>query len=180
MTMGLGRPRLLVSAILVAALAAGCGSSSHATASTADPAAVSVIRDWAAALRRGDVNRAAAYFALPSHFVNGADTTGAVPLITIHDRAEAEAINATLPCGAILISARQRHGYIDALFRLTDRAGVGAGCGSGVGQLARTDFVIVRGHIVDWIRAPLAGPNPGIPSPRRVIPAQPSSTNPSV
>lgn len=168
---------MLASAIVVAALAAGCGSSSH---TSADPAAVSVIRDWASALRRGDVARAAAYFALPSYFVNGADTTGAVPVITIHDRAEAEAINVTLPCGAILVSARQRHGYIDALFRLTDRAGVGAGCGSGVGQFARTDFVIARGHIVDWVRAPLAGPNPGLPSPRRQIPAQPSTTNPAV
>jgi hypothetical protein len=120
----------------------------------ADPAAVGVIRAWTSALRRGDLRGAARYFALPSEFINGSDASGQVPVLAIRTRAEAEAVNATLPCGAVFISADQRGRYVNALFRLTERPGLGAGCGPGVGQLARTNFVIAGGHIVRWIRAP--------------------------
>jgi hypothetical protein len=100
------------------------------------------------------VRGAARFFALPSEFVNGADSNGDVPVITIHTRPEAAALNASLPCGAVFISADQRGRYVNALFRLTDRPGPGGGCGSGVGQVARTNFVIAKGRIVEWIRAP--------------------------
>jgi hypothetical protein len=184
--MGGARVRLVASVLPASAVTAGCGSASpaaHPRRPPADSAAVQVIRHWAAALRRGDVNGAAAYFALPSRFVNGSDASGAVPIITIHNRAEAAAINATLPCGAVLVSTVQRRRYIDALFRLTNRVGVGAGCGAGVGQLARTDFVIAGGRIVDWVRVPVAGGNPGgenIPAPGPLVPASPSTTTPVV
>jgi hypothetical protein len=146
-------------------MGAGCGSShSHAptrgTSQTApvlaDPSEVAVIRGWSSALRRGDVAGAARYFALPSEFVNGA--AGA---IAIHTEAQARAANASLPCGAVLLSATRRGRFISALFRLTDRPGPYAGCGSGAGALARTNFVIADGHIVDWIRAPEGGGSPG-------------------
>jgi hypothetical protein len=120
----------------------------------ADAAAVRVIRAWSSALRRGDVRGAARYFALPSEFINGADANGNVSVITIHTLAEAAAVNATLPCGAVLISTDQRGRYVNALFLLTDRTGQGGGCGSGTGQVARTNFVVSGGRIVQWIRAP--------------------------
>jgi len=99
--------------------------------------------------RRGDVNGAARFFALPSEFINGPDEA-----LAIHTEAEARAANATLPCGAQLISAVRRGRFISALFRLTNRPGPDGGCGSGAGQLARTNFVIVDGRILAWIRAP--------------------------
>ena len=113
-----------------------------------------VIRAWSTDLRRGDVDGAARYFALPSRFINGPDGEGQVPVITIENHAEAVLVNETLPCGAVFISADQRGRYINALFRLTDRPGTGAGCGSGAGHAARTNFVIAAGRIVEWIRAP--------------------------
>jgi hypothetical protein len=148
----------------------------------ADPAAVRVIRAWSSALRRGDVRGAARYFAIPSEFINGSDSNGEVPVIAIHTQGEAEAVNATLPCGADFISADQRGRYVNALFRLTDRPGPGGGCGSGTGQVARTNFVIVGGRIVQWIRAPEdPGDNssPGAP-PGPAVPSTPQSASPVI
>jgi hypothetical protein len=124
-----------------------------------DPGAVSVIRGWADALRRGDVVAAARYFALPSEMINGV-------VIRIHSIAQAAYANATLPCGARFISADMRGRYINALFRLTGRPGAGgSNCGSGAGQTARTNFMIADGRIVEWIRAPDdPGDNGGAPS----------------
>ncbi len=117
--------------------------------------AVAVITAWSDALRRGDVRSAAGYFALPSVMINGGDTSGAAIVVTIGTRAQAEVANASLPCGARFISADQRGRYVNALFRLTGRPGPGGSdCGTGAGQTARTNFVIVRGRIVEWIRAP--------------------------
>jgi hypothetical protein len=150
----------------------------------ADPAAVSVIRKWSSALRRGDVRGAARYFALPSEFINGADASGNVPVIVIHNEREAEAINATLPCGAVFLSADQRGPYVNVLFRLTNRPGLGGGCRSGAGQVARTNFVVAHGRIVRWIRAPDdPGDNPGAgapPVPTTPSPATPPSSGPQV
>jgi hypothetical protein len=116
---------------------------------------VDVIRAWADALRRGDVQAAAGYFALPSVMINGTDASGAALEIMIGTRSQAEAANATLPCGARLISADQRGRYVNALFRLTGRPGLGGtDCGGGVGTTARTNFVIAHGRIVEWLRAP--------------------------
>jgi hypothetical protein len=117
--------------------------------------AVNVIRAWSDALRRGDVRGAARYFALPSVMINGGDSSGSALLITITTAAQAEAANETLPCGAQLVSTDRRGRYVNALFRLTGRPGPGGSdCGGGVGQTARTNFVIAHGRIVEWIRAP--------------------------
>lgn len=86
--------------------------------------------------------------------INGPDANGDAIVIRIHDRAEAEAANLTLPCGAKFISADQRGRYVNALFELTNRPGPGGGCGAGIGQTARTNFVISARRIVEWIRAP--------------------------
>jgi hypothetical protein len=139
---------------------------------------VAVIRAWSDALRRGDLRTAARYFALPSVMVNGTDASGAALVIAIGTRGEAEAANASLPCGAQFISADQRGRYVNALFRLTGRAGVGgSSCGTGVGQTARTNFVIAHGLIVEWIRAPDdPGDNGGSTAP---APANPETLPPS-
>ena len=62
------------------------------------PAAIAarhVINDWLRALRRGDVKRAAHYFALPSKFQN------ATPVLTVSSEEERIAVNVSLSCGAV-------------------------------------------------------------------------------
>lgn len=134
---------------------------------------VAVIRAWADALRRGDVHAAARYFAIPSVMINGTDASGGAVVITIGTLAEAAAANETLPCGARLLSADQRGRYVNALFRLTGRPGPGgSNCGTGAGQTARTNFVIVGGRIVEWIRAPDDPGDNGTP-PAQTVPSVP-------
>jgi hypothetical protein len=124
------------------------------TGIAANASAVAVIKAWSTALRRGDIRTAASYFKLPSELVNGIGATGDLELIRIRSLAQAEVANQSLPCGAKFISADQRGRYVNALFKLTGRTGPGAGCGSGAGQTARTNFLIAGGRIVQWIRAP--------------------------
>ncbi len=156
------------------------------TGIAADPAAVAVIRNWSDALRRGDVRGAARYFATPSEMINGPDSGGVTPVLRIRNLAEAEAANATLPCGAKLISTDLRGRYVNARFVLTDRPGLGGGCGSGTGLSARTNFVIAGGRIVEWIRAPddprdsQSGPPTTPPTPPNAPANPPQSAGPSV
>jgi hypothetical protein len=102
-----------------------------------------------------------------------------VPVIAIHALGQAEAVNATLPCWAEFISADR---YVNVLFLLTDRAGPRGGCGSGTGQLARTNFVIAGDRIVQWIRAPYdPGDNrPGGLPPGPAAPSTPPTPSPAV
>ncbi|HLI60073.1 MAG TPA: hypothetical protein VKV21_10465 [Solirubrobacteraceae bacterium] len=172
-----GRPSALVAVLallLVAPLLAGCATVSSLPGHTrggarlvgqdgppADPAKLAVVRRWAAELRAGDLRGAAGFFHLPSLFEDGAGAT-----LTIHTRAQAEAANATLTCGAIVISAFRTGSFIDVLFRLTARAGRGGGrraCGPGIGRTARTEFLIRAGQIVAWVRAPSLPGDPGVP-----------------
>lgn len=156
-----GRVAALAAALVVLA---GCSGSLLASATPAASASrtgssaalrgqVGVIRRWARALRRGDVDAAAALFAVPSYF-----STGGQP-IEIHDRIQARAANASLSCGAEFVSAALRGRLIAVLFRLTGRPGIGgSSCRGGVGQTARTDFLIERGKIVAWIQGPNVAP----------------------
>ena len=153
----------------------------------ARPAAVAVIRAWADALRRGDVRGAARFFALPSLMINGTDSSGDAVVITIGTIAEAEEANASLPCGAVLLSTDQRGRYVNALFQLTGRPGVGGStCGTGAGETARTNFVIAGGRIIEWIRAPDdPGDNatpltPAVPTPVPPSPTVPQAPGSSV
>ena len=76
-------------------------------------------------------------------------------------------MQATLPCGAEVVSAFQDGQYINVLFRLVARQGRGGGpnaCGSGVGSTARTEFVVRDGQIVAWLRAPSRPGDPGQPT----------------
>lgn len=123
--------------------------------------AVTVIKRWADALRRGDVVAAARYFKIPSVLVDGSG-----PALTIRNLAQAEAANASLSCGARFISATQRGPFVNVLFRLTGRPGPGGGsCTPGAGQTARTDFVIKGGRITVWLRAPDEPGDNGSPGP---------------
>jgi hypothetical protein len=134
---------------------------------------VNVIRAWADALRRGNLLLAARYFALPSEMINGGGSNGQVIVLRIKTLPQAVYANATLPCGARFVSADQRGPYVNALFRLTGRHGPGgSSCSGGVGQTARTNFVIRGGLIVEWIRAP---DDPG----DNRAPGQPTPTVPS-
>lgn len=166
---------MLALVALLAVVLAGCATTSslpgHAASAgarpvgqdgpPADPGKLALVRRWAAKLRAGDLRGAAAYFHLPSLFEDGAAET-----VTIRTLAQAEGANAALTCGAVVISAFRTGHFIDVLFRLTPRAGRGGGrraCGSGIGQTARTEFLIRRGRIVAWVRAPSLPGDPGVP-----------------
>jgi hypothetical protein len=113
------------------------------------PAAVSarrVINDWLKALRRGDVKRAAHYFALPSKFQN------ATPVLTVDNEQERLAVNLSLSCGAVATEMGGAGVYTIVTFRLTERKG--GNCGTGVGGKARGAIRVERRHIKEWYRLP--------------------------
>jgi len=104
------------------------------------------IRGWADALRGGDVEAAARYFALPAGVSNG------TPRIALRTQRAVRFFNETLPCGARLeATKRAERGFVVATFVLTERPGAGE-CGSGTGARARTAFLIRDRKIVEWLR----------------------------
>jgi limonene-1,2-epoxide hydrolase len=141
--------RAIASLAAVAAVLSGCGSSSSKESSTipgnADADAVQVIKEWADALRAGDVSAASDRFAIPSFVQNG------TPLVELRSRRQVETFNQSLPCGARLTAASRSGRFTVATFVLTERPGPGS-CGSGVGEVAKTAFVIQAGHIREWRR----------------------------
>ncbi len=156
--------RVVAAGLLTALALAGCGggngggeTSSPAGELPPGHASVLVIDEWVKALSRGDVSGAADLFALPSVVDNG------TPPINLRSRADAVLFNRSLPCGGKLVRARPDGRYIAATFRLTERPG--GDCGSGVGELARTAFLIRDGKIVEWHRLPTprGGAGPGGP-----------------
>ena len=125
----------------------------------ANAASVRVIRSWLAALNRGEVRRAARYFALPSKFQNGG-----TPVLTIDSERERIAINESLPCGGRAIKTGDGGaGFVIVTFRLRDRPG--GDCGSGTGGTARGAIRIVAGRISEWYRLPDAPGDPQGPPP---------------
>ena len=144
-------------------LLAGCGGSSTTSSTTpavpggADPADVHVIDAWVTALRHGDINAAAGYFAIPSVAENGP------VLLHIGSVDDARRFNESLPCGARLVQAVSAGRFTTATFRLTERPGPGT-CGPGVGGIAKTSFVIHDGKIVQWRRVGAGGGGQQAPS----------------
>jgi hypothetical protein len=152
--------RRIASLVVVLSLAAlvGCGNGEDAEPAPgpqtprgneipgeADERAVEVIYRWSEALRRGDIDAAAASFAIPSVAENG-------PLLVhIDSEDEARLFNESLPCGGRLIRARSEGEFTTATFRLTERPGKGS-CGDGTGNTAQAAFVIRDGKIVEWRR----------------------------
>jgi hypothetical protein len=142
---------IVLPAAIALLLMAGCGSSDSgktttpAVAGNADPSDVQVIRQWSDELRAGDIQAATDRFAIPAFVQNGS------PLVTLTNRGQIEAFNQSLPCGARLTAASQTGRYTIATFVLTERPGPGR-CGNGVGEAAKTAFVIQAGHIREWRR----------------------------
>jgi hypothetical protein len=126
---------------------AGCGSSDkdRTVAGNADSDAVNVIRDWSDELRAGDVAAASDEFSIPAVVQNG------TPALTLTSRRQILAFNQSLPCGARLTAATRAGRFTVATFVLTERPGPGE-CGNGVGEAAKTAFVIQAGHIREWRR----------------------------
>jgi hypothetical protein len=145
---------------LLALSACGGGSSPSTTTSTvagnASPADVKVIDGWVTALRHGNVDAAASYFAIPSTAENGP------VLARIRSVDDARRFNESLPCGARLVRADSAGEFTTATFRLTERPGPGT-CGAGVGGVAKTSFVIRDGKIVQWRRVGAGGGAPPAP-----------------
>ena len=138
----------IAAAALCVAVLPGCGSSSKQTSSVAGNAnadAVQVIKSWADELRAGDISAASDKFAIPSFVQNGS------PLLQLTNRRQIETFNQSLPCGARLTAASRSGRYTIATFVLTERPGPGR-CGNGVGDAAKTAFVIQDGHIREWRR----------------------------
>jgi hypothetical protein len=136
---------------LLALSACGGGDSvstttvSSTVAGDANPEDVQVIDGWSTALRQGDVDAAADYFAIPSVAENGP------VLARIRSTEDAVRFNESLPCGAKLVHAESTGEFTTATFRLTERPGPGS-CSTGTGSLARTSFVIRDGKIAQWRR----------------------------
>ena len=120
-------------------------------AGNADSDAVQVIKDWSDELRSGDIQGASDRFAIPAFVQNG------TPLLELRNRQQVETFNQSLPCGARLTAASRSGRYTIATFVLTERPGPGQ-CGSGVGEAAKTAFVIQAGHIREWRRVVDAEP----------------------
>jgi hypothetical protein len=142
-----GRAIAAVAALGIAALS-GCGSSDDEDTTIpggADPETVQVIKGWADELRAGDVAAASKRFALPSVVQNG------TPPLRLNTRDEVEAFNRSLPCGAKLTEAAAVDRFTIATFELTERPGPGE-CGSGLGESAKTAFVVREGLITQWRR----------------------------
>jgi hypothetical protein len=142
-----GRGFAVLAAIGIAALS-GCGSSgndSDKIPGGADPDTVQVIKGWADELRAGDVAAASQRFALPSVVQNG------TPPLRLTSRRQVEAFNRSLPCGAKLTEAVAADRFTIATFVLTERPGPGE-CGGGVGETAKTAFVVREGLITQWRR----------------------------
>jgi limonene-1,2-epoxide hydrolase len=153
------RGAALAVALLVVAGCGGGGSMTTMPEVTGDanPADVHVIDAWVTALRRGDVDAAAGYFAIPSVAENGP------VLVHIRSVADARRFNRSLPCGARLIHAETAGRFTTATFRLTERPGPGI-CGPGTGGIAKTSFVIRDGKIAQWRRVGAGGGGQRAPS----------------
>jgi limonene-1,2-epoxide hydrolase len=149
--------RALLAALGIAIALVGCGdgggddsSREPKVAGNADLGDVRVIDGWVTALRRGDVDAAARYFAIPSVAENGP------LLLQIESLDDARRFNESLPCGARLVRAETQGQFTTATFRLTERPGAGS-CGPGAGEAAKTSFVIRDGKIVEWRRVGAGG-----------------------
>jgi len=132
--------------LTVAAGLTACGEESEPISTPSD---AQVIEDWAQALSNGDVEAAAAFFAIPSVAENGV-------FLELESREDAIAFNESLPCGGKVKSTSTEGSFTTASFRLTERPG--GGCGAGTGGTAQTSFVIEDGLIVEWRR--VDGPQP--------------------
>jgi hypothetical protein len=118
-------------------------------------AEIAVIRGWAEAVRRGDVEAATSYFAIPATVENDQQGTKFV----LRARKQLRLFNRTLACGAKLTRwQRAPHRFVLATFELTTRRG--AKCDATPGTLAAVAFLIRHRHIEQWLRVINVPPAP--------------------
>lgn len=153
--------KAIAAAALSALSLAACSDDEPSIPGDADADAVEVIREWADQLRAGDVEAAAERFEIPATVQNG------TPPLRLINRDEVIAFNESLPCGAELTEAERSGRFVVATFELTERPGPGE-CGSGVGETARTAFVVHGDRIAEWRRV-ADEPLPEPPSTEPVI-----------
>ena len=109
-----------------------------------------VLEGWAQAVREGDPDRAARYFAVPA-------IVSQSMAVELQTREQVRKFNDELPCGARLLEVQHDGRYVVGTFRLTER--VGRACTT-AGQLVRVAFVIRQRHFTEWRQVP---DRPGAP-----------------
>jgi hypothetical protein len=120
-----------------------------------------VLAGWANALRRGDLDRATAYFAIPAIVAQS-------QVVQLQTREQVRRFNDRLPCGARLLEVQHDGRYVVGTFRLTERAG--RQCVA-VGQLTRVAFVIRGRRFTEWRQVPdRPGAPPGPAEPEEAPP----------
>ena len=120
-----------------------------------------VLEGWAAALRRGDPDRAARYFAVPAIVAQSMT-------VELQTREQVRKFNDELPCGARLLEVQHDGRYVVGTFRLTQRAGHTC---AAAGELARVAFVIRARHFTEWRQVPdTPGASPGPDQPEDGLP----------
>lgn len=141
-------PRVLLSGVVLTLTLAACGNGGGPAKGPCAGRSgdEQVICNWTESLRHGDTKAAAAYFAVPAFVQNG------TPTLRLGSRDAVLVFNESLPCGAKLIGTRRQGRYTVASFRLTRRPG--GDCGSGVGGIASTAFLIEKKRIRAWLRVP--------------------------
>ena len=122
-----------------------------------------VLAGWAAAVRSGDPDRAARYFAVPAIVAQSMT-------VELQTREQVRKFNDELPCGARLLEVQHDGRYIVGTFRLTERAG--STCAA-AGQLTRVAFVIRARRFTEWRQVPdRPGAAPGPDEPEDAAPAE--------
>jgi predicted small lipoprotein YifL len=120
-----------------------------------------VLEGWAQAVREGNPDRAADYFALPA-------IVSQSMAVELQTREQIRKFNDELPCGARLLEVQHDGRYVVGTFRLTER--VGRACAS-AGQLVRVAFVIRQRHFTEWRQVPdRPGAPPGPDQPEEAPP----------
>ncbi|MDP9294386.1 MAG: hypothetical protein M3O90_08205, partial [Actinomycetota bacterium] len=120
-----------------------------------------VLAGWAKAVRRGDAQRAAGYFAIPA-IVAQSQT------VELQTRDQVRKFNDELPCGARLLEVTHDGRYVVGTFRLTERTGKQC---SDAGALVRVAFVIRGRRFKEWRQVPdRPGAPPGPKEPEKAPP----------
>jgi hypothetical protein len=131
-------------ALVILALAAGCGGSAASTPE-------SVVRAWSDALNSGDNQRAANLFARGAEVVQGRD------VFFLQTHADAVQFNSSLPCSGKIVSVTTENDTATATFRLGNRKS--SRCDS-PGAQAVAAFKVLHGKIVLWHQLPSPAPVP--------------------
>ena len=138
--------------VLVAALAAGCGSDRLALttpgtrSATVSPQEREILANWGEQLRRADPTGASRDFGIPAYVSHGA----ASEWVELADRAAVERFNHGFTCGATLLSAdRRSDGFVVGTFELVEQPGVNR-CGERTGQLRFIAVMIEGDRISRW------------------------------